>query len=508
MTDLFNLFSNKVKNFDEERDTSLSSMLTAIEKIIKQILTIIARRLRTHGNKNGLIEIIAKITLLWMEWKETHEIQGLIRGLKRWYSRGKGKSPLEAEEVWKACEEMRWIVREVLKGDGESVALLLNVLFVFYMGENRRRRMNILKKRHQNSEQVEEESEDEDDGESSDSQNESNESVDDEVSINSENENKVDLDGPLEFELFAHFVSKFLITIDFVDSDVIGKASIVTKTLVTGLKNLRGFIPYCTKKARKAYICKVIRRLLAGTSNIADLTPAQIREISLRSTRLCLFYHSFLKFFLSDSTLTKYITNAIIESGEDFENSELIQDLERLMNAGFEFDLEIEKIEVNIRQSKSGKKLKIFDRLKKVCKVNVELISKFIPIEIYPLFLKKRLEIVEDPEAENKKSKKSQSNVPKANNDLDTLSRFTNAFIDRIPDAKMSEKFKQYFTSAYNSFLKYSPIMNITSGNLTSASKFVQSFFTCLSLVHQKLPTFSEHLVAEHYSKMLTIIQK
>ena len=395
---------------------------------------------------------------------------------------------------------MRWIVRDVLKGDGDSVALLLNVLFVFYMSENKRRRLKVQNKKNSSTE----EDSDSEDGESSDSQNESNESLDEEESADSEDQ-KVDLDGPLEFELFAHFVSKFLITIDFVDSDVIGKASIVTKTLVTGLKNLRGFIPYCTKKARKAYICKVIRRLLAGKQSMTELTPAQIKEISLRSTRLCLFYHSFLKFFLSDTTLTKYITNAIIESGDDFENSELILDLERLMNAGFEFDLEIEKIEVNIRQSKSGKKLKIFDRLKKVCKINVGLISKFIPIEIYPLFLKKRLDQENAPVNTKAKGKQSQTVT---SSDLDTLSRFTNAFIDRIPDAKMSEKFRQYFTSAYNSFLNYGPICDVTSGNLTSVSKFAQSFFTCLCLVHQKLPTFSEALVADHYSKMLTIIQK
>lgn len=324
-----------------------------------------------------------------MQWKESHEIEGLIRGLKRWYAKGKGKSPLEAEEVWKACEEMRWIVRDILRGDGDSVALLLNVLFVFYMSENRRRRLNSQKNAQTDQEQ------------DSDSEHESNQSVDEEGKPEEEEEessseevedDKINLDGPLEFELFAHFVSKFLITIDFVDSDIIGKASIVTKTLVIGLKNLRGFIPYCSKKARKAYICKVIRRLLAGRDDISKLSPAQIKDISLRSTRLCLFYHSFLKFFLSDTILTKYITNAIIESGDDFENSELILDLERLMNAGFEFDLEIEKIEVNIRSTKSGKKLKIFDRLKKVCKINVDLISKFIPIEIYPLFLKKRLD--------------------------------------------------------------------------------------------------------------------
>lgn len=144
-------------------------------------------------------------------------------------------------------------------------------------------------------------------------------------------------------------MSKFLITVDFVDSDIIGKASIVTKALVTGLTNLRGFIPFCSKKARRSHACKVIRRLLGARGENQELTVAEIKEVSLRSTRLCLFYHSFLKFFLSDNTLTKYITNAIIESGDDFENSELISDLERLMNAGFEFDLEIEKIEVNIR---------------------------------------------------------------------------------------------------------------------------------------------------------------
>ena len=103
-----------------------------------------------------------------------------------------------------------------------------------------------------------------------------------------------------------------MITVDFVDSDIIGKASIVTKALVTGLKNLRGFIPFCSKKARKSYSCKVIRRLLTGKTHDVKLTPPEIKEVSLRSTRLCLFYHSFLKFFLSDITLTKYITNAII----------------------------------------------------------------------------------------------------------------------------------------------------------------------------------------------------
>lgn len=143
-----------------------------------------------------------------------------------------------------------------------------------------------------------------------------------------------------------------------------------------------------------------------------------------------------------------------------------------------------------------------------MCKVNVELISKFIPIEIYPLFLKKRLN--EEQESINNTIKPSKDSVAAQNksNDLDTLSRFTNAFIDRIPDAKMSEKFKSYFGLSYHSFLAYTPISDIKSGNLSSVAKFVQSYFTCLSLVHKKLPTFTENLVADHFSKMLTIIQQ
>lgn len=187
-------------------------------------------------------------------------------------------------------------------------------------------------------------------------------------------------------------MSKFLVTLDFVESNIVGKMSIVTKTLISGLETLKGFIPFANKKFRKVYNCKVIRRLLSGESGTNSLKETDFKEVSLRSTRLCLFYHNFLNFFLKDSAVTQSITNAIIESGEDFESSELITDLEKLMNEGFKFDLEIERIESSIQEKNSSRRLKIFGRLKTVCKQNVDLISKFIPIEIYPLFLQKKLE--------------------------------------------------------------------------------------------------------------------
>ena len=201
----------------------------------------------------------------------------------------------------------------------------------------------------------------------------------------------------------------------------------------------------------------------------------------MRSTRLCLFYHNFLNFFLKDAGVTQHITNAIIESGEDFESSELIKDLERLMNAGFKFDLEIERIESSIQEKSTTRKLKIFGRLKTVCKQNVNLIAKFIPIEIYPLFLKKKLEADLDTPKNSAQKVSNQevdqdddsSPAAKKNAELDTISRFTNAFIERIPDAKMSEKFKEYFAATYICFLNYQPIMENNQGNLTPAQKFV-----------------------------------
>jgi hypothetical protein len=196
-------------------------------------------------------------------------------------------------------------------------------------------------------------------------------------------------------------------------------------------------------------MCKVIRRLLSEDPLVSASTTITIdyKEVSLRSTRLCLFYHNFLNFFLKDSAVTQNITNAIIDSGDDFENSELIGDLEKLMNEGFKFDLEIEKIESSIVEKDTSKKLKIFGKLKAVCKANVDLISKFIPIEIYPLFLKKKLDVGDEESA--KISKNSPKKPSSENLETDTMSRFTNAFIDRILDAKMSEKFKDYFSAAF-----------------------------------------------------------
>lgn len=176
------------------------------------------------------------------------------------------------------------------------------------------------------------------------------------------------------------------------------------------------------------------------------------------------------------------------------------------MNEGFKFDLEIEKIESSIVEKDTSKKLKIFGKLKAVCKANVDLISKFIPIEIYPLFLKKKLDVGDEESA--KISKNSPKKPSSENLETDTMSRFTNAFIDRILDAKMSEKFKDYFSAAFQSFINYPPIIETTQGNLTPTQKFVQSFFTALGMVHKKLPTFTENLVSESYSKMLQIIQK
>jgi len=335
------------------------------------------------------------------------------------------------------------MVKDVLKGDGESIALIINVLFVFYMNENRRRRDaqgSTEQKLHAHDEgsEVDEMEENHDAS-----------SLKKKLVDKAENQDEGYLDSPLEFQFFAHFLSKFLVTLDFVESDFVDKMSMVTKALISGLDILKGFIPFACKKSKKAYMCKVIRRLLSEDPLVSASTTTTIdyKEVSLRSTRLCLFYHNFLNFFLKDSAVTQNITNAIIDSGDDFENSELIGDLEKLMNEGFKFELEIEKIESSIVEKDTSKKLKIFGKLKAVCKANVDLISKFIPIEIYPLFLKKKLDVSD--EELTKISKNSPKKPPSENLETDTMSRFTNAFIDRILDAKMSEKFKDYFSAAF-----------------------------------------------------------
>lgn len=139
---MFAIFSVKVDSASiTESSTNISQIYSGVDKILRQILSIVSKRLKAVGSKDGLIEIIARLVLSWLQFKESHQLNGLLRGLKRWYKRSRGKSPMESQEVWGACEDMRWIVRDVLRGDGESVALIINVLFIFYMNDNRKARI-------------------------------------------------------------------------------------------------------------------------------------------------------------------------------------------------------------------------------------------------------------------------------------------------------------------------------------------------------------------------------
>ena len=96
---------------------------------------------------------------------------------------------------------------------------------------------------------------------------------------------------------------------------------------------------------------------------------------------------------MADSSLVRYLNSAILEGGDKFHESELISGLENLMNSGFEFDLHMEKVQNFAKEKLDKTSNTLFSKLSKLCKVNVGTISEFIPLEIYPLFITKRLQM-------------------------------------------------------------------------------------------------------------------
>ena len=64
---LFAIFSLKVdKASIADGSTSLSQVYSGVDKILRQILSIVSKRLKTVGSKDGLIEIIARLVLSWL----------------------------------------------------------------------------------------------------------------------------------------------------------------------------------------------------------------------------------------------------------------------------------------------------------------------------------------------------------------------------------------------------------------------------------------------------------
>lgn len=285
----------------------------------------------------------------------------------------------------------------------------------------------------------------------------------------------------LPFVAFSHFLSRFLVNMDFLEQGKVQNAAIITRTLVDGLRGLGGFLPTASIRLKKLFAVKYGKKIL-GLDGAAEST------VKLRTLRLCLYYHSFLHQFLGDHVLAKYLNSAVLEGGDNFQNSELIADLERLMDAGFDFDLQLERVQALVKDKFQSGSARVFEKLRKICKSNTTLISKFISLEIYPLFLTKRLKMI----ANNPEKK-----------DFGVLYKFAQSFVERIGDSKFSVNFKQYFKAAFESFLIF---VNVKYTDHTGLyGRFLNSFYSGLALVHAKAAKFVEELLEGNYHQILKV---
>ena len=299
-----------------------------------------------------------------------------------------------------------------------------------------------------------------------------------------DNDEKNVNENGLRFELFSHFCSRFLINMNFLGEGKIENAFTITHTLVETLKMIRGYLPQGQLALRKSFFVKISRRFLAldRENSLSD------QEVKVRGLRLCMLFHLFIRQFLADSSLVRYLNSAIIEGGDKFHESELISGLEDLMNSGFEFDLHMEKVQNFTKEKLDKTSNTLFSKLSKLCKVNVSTISGFIPLEIYPLFITKRLQM------EHEKI------------DFGTLYKFTQAFVDRIETSKIGVNFKEYFRSAFAVFVAFIKFKVIDeAGNYP---KFLQAFFVALALVHSKAQRYIEDMVETKLQKMLNVASR
>ena len=491
-TDKNDLFSHRtltsiIQAAPEKKET------TVLSKIAKQVDFLYLKIFDTIAQNYSSKKLIlcSEVLYRYLEHREEHRTTGLLRLLTSFYQKQEKRSflsqakanPLAEDQIWEACSFLKTLVTRIF--NERNLFVVTKILFIFYMN-------NIKKIRP-----VEEREDDSADDDGSEAAKQPPKGLPIEPKITKSTKNR-----QLKFDQFCQFISKFLMSINFTDTELLERASLLIKTLVSGIKTLKGFIPLASKRLKKNFVCKFLKKLLNQNLGEESLraNPA-LPEI--RSARLCLLFSTYLKTLFSSKNFGKYLTAAVLQNEENFEDSELIQDLEALMNAGFEFDVEIEKIENLIRAKKSLKKLKLFEKLKSVCGVNIKLISKFIPVEIYPIFVKKRLEFLDQKEEENGLV-------------LGTLCRFMNAFVDRVPESRLSDKFRTFFSDCFGWFVKSKIVTGkgqkapkkLISGRADHKARFIQAFFTCLSLIHKKIPNFTEKVISGHFGTLIGIIRR
>lgn len=197
---------------------------------------------------------------------------------------------------------------------------------------------------------------------------------------------------------------------NFLDQGTLKNASIITRTLVNGVKTMRGFLPSGPVKMKKmpeVKIAKALLRMGRRSTNIPTTVEesgseeesashlfVSEKEVKIRGLRFSLFYQLFLKQFLSDPSLINYINTAIMANEDDYLNSPLIKDLQDLMNAAFTFEIHLEKVQNFVNTKLKGTTSSTtFDKISKLCTVSVSMISNFIPLEIYPIYISEKLSI-------------------------------------------------------------------------------------------------------------------